>query len=416
MSKKSKLGLLARPAQFLLFLLSGFFPRNNELWVFGAWSGNRLSGNAAAVFRFVDNHKETQVSPVWVSSNAGVRKLLRSEGRTAVHPWSPQGIITCLKAGVYAYDVCGNDINFWLSRGARNVMLRHGTSIKKIGRVIDNPTHHLHRLYHGNIFQRFFLGFLLPWHNTTYDLVIASSKQHAKQASEFYFVAEENIAITGSPRNDILFDQTCSNGKDPAEAWVRECHENGQQVCLYMPTFRDDGTRAFPYPWKKLDEICARQGVNILVRLHPVDRSNAATDDIADLKHLRLHDTHQDPSLLFHKVDCMITDYSSSVYDYILLQKPVIFFCHDLASFRKNSRSLYFDLDQITPGALSETLEHLEASLGDLAAGRLAEQASGARYQNTLELFHKYKDGGSTQRVWKEIRQRFCLSEPRDAD
>lgn len=416
MSKKSKLGFFARPAQFLLYALSGWFPRNPQLWVFGSWGGNRLPGNAAAVFRFAGDQPETSVPPVWVSFDKGVREILRREGRIALHPWSPKGMMICLRAGVFVYDVCGNDVNYWLSRGARNVLLRHGTGIKKVGRAIENPAHHLHQLYHGSLLQRCVYGFLLPWHHTSYDLVIASSEQHAAQATAFFYVDEENVAITGSPRADVLFDGPAEDAQDPALDWIRAGRENGQKICLYMPTFRDDKSPAFPYPWHKFDAICARRGVRMLVRLHPIDRSEATTDDMARLEHLRLHETGQDPTLLFRDIDCLMTDYSSVVYDFMLLEKPVIFFCHDLARFLETSRELYFDLEDVTPGPMPKDLDALEAALSDLSSGRLANQPSGMRYQATLNLFHQFQDGHASKRVWKEIRRRFLTPASIDAD
>ena len=408
MSVLHGLVLLARPVQFLIFFFSGFLPRNPELWVFGAWGGNLMSGNSAAVFKYANNHPGARVRTVWISSSSELRKHLRSEGKAAFHPWSPQGVLACLRAGVYVYDTCGKDVNYWLSRKARNVLLRHGTGIKNIGRAINNPKHHLSRLYRGNLLERSLLRFLLPWHVTTYDLVIASSTQHAVQASEFFFVAKKNIVITGSPRNDILFGSMNSSARDPAAHWMRTCRESGRLVCLYMPTFRDNRTPVFPASWSKLDEICARQGVSVLIRLHPVDRSSSAVEGITQSRHLRLHDAREDPVLLFSDADCMITDYSSVVYDYMMLKNPVIFFQHDKAAFIANSRDFYFDLENVSPGPRPRDLDDLEAALRDLSAGRLAECPSGKRYQDTLARFHHFLDGGSSERVWTEMVQRYC--------
>lgn len=369
-----------------------------------------LSGNSAALLNFVVQHENADVEAVWITQDKAARMRLHSEGKRAYHPWSPQGIWTCLRAGVFVYDVCGKDINYWLSRGSRNVLLRHGTGIKNIGRAIQNPKHHLNRLYHGSFLERLLFRFLLPWHLTTYDLVIASSPQHAAQAAEFFFVSKQNVAITGSPRNDMLFEAVSPEVDDPAVRWMRACREEGRKVCLYMPTFRDSGTPAFPFSWQDLDDICARQGVSVLIRLHPLERSEALIEEIARTRHLHLHDTKQDPALLFGDADCMITDYSSVVYDYMMLKKPVVFFRHDLANFVANSRDLYFDLEEISPGPSPTTLAELEDVLRDLSAGRLTQTALGAQYQDTLERFHRYLDGGSCERVWAEISQRFCPS------
>jgi hypothetical protein len=63
------------------------------------------------------------------------------------------------------YDTIPKDVNFWLSRGASLVLLRHGIGLKKIERAIDSPDHRLFKLFHGNRLQRFVYGLAMPWHS-----------------------------------------------------------------------------------------------------------------------------------------------------------------------------------------------------------------------------------------------------------
>ena len=72
--------------------------------MFGAWGGNLMSGNSAAVFKYANTHPGARVRTVWISSSSELRTHLRSEGKAAFHPWSPQGVLACLRAGVYVYD------------------------------------------------------------------------------------------------------------------------------------------------------------------------------------------------------------------------------------------------------------------------------------------------------------------------
>ena len=399
---------MLRPILYILYFLSGFYSRDSKLWVFGSWSGERLSDNGAALFRYSANSQASSIKPVWISPSKAVVQKVRDEGLTAHHPWSPRGILICLKAGVYVFDVCGKDINYWLSRGARNVLLRHGTGIKKIGRAIDNPSHHLFRLFHGNWIERHVLRFFLPWHNTELDLVIASSKQHAEQARDFFVIKQDNIVITGSPRNDILFSSEATVVEDEAASWIDNSHREGKQVFIYMPTFRDDRRPAFPHSWKKLDSLAGRLGIRILVRLHPVDAAIPSPTQLKQFENLFLHDKNADPYYLFSKIDCLITDYSSVVYDYMLLHRPIIFFCPDLDEFLRNSRSFYFDYLDVTPGPKPRTLEELENTMIKIISSDPETTPLNEAYEKTLRNFHKFQDGHSSERVYQEIFQRFC--------
>ena len=57
-----------------------------------------------------------------------------------------------------------------------------------------------------------------------------------------------------------------------------------------------------------------------------------------------------DPYVFLKLADVLITDYSSIYFDYLLLNRPIIFFAYDLKEYLKDSREMYFDYDEFTPG------------------------------------------------------------------
>ena len=61
-----------RPAQFLLYLVSGLVPRRKNLWVFGSWGGWRYADNAAAFFRFCREHGDGELQLVWISRSRAI--------------------------------------------------------------------------------------------------------------------------------------------------------------------------------------------------------------------------------------------------------------------------------------------------------------------------------------------------------
>ncbi|MEN8261537.1 MAG: CDP-glycerol glycerophosphotransferase family protein, partial [Pseudomonadota bacterium] len=242
--------VLLRPLLFVLYGLSGFWPRNPRLWVFGSWDGQRFTDNGAALFLYCLEHSSLPIHPVWITKAPSIVDDVRSRGGKAYLSWSPQGMLACLRAGIYVFDGYTKDINHWLSRGARRAHLRHGTGIKKIEREIDLPSHRLYQLFHGKPWQRWYWRFLIPWHDTRLDLVFATSEQHAEQAMRFYGVPRERVAITGSPRNDILFSVSQAPiGNQPVRQWIGEQHQSGVKVFLWMPTFRDNKSSVFQESW-----------------------------------------------------------------------------------------------------------------------------------------------------------------------
>src|SRR5215204_3886991 len=173
--------VLLRPLQFALYAVAGLWPRNPERWVFGSWSGRRFSDNAAALFLEVAGDAAGPMA-TWITARRSIRAELLERGLDARLRWSPAGLWTSLRAGVYVYDGYTKDINHWTSHGAITVLLRHGVGMKKVDRGIDVPTHRLFRLFHGSLRQRLFWRAVLPWHAVHPDIALATSEEHAQQA------------------------------------------------------------------------------------------------------------------------------------------------------------------------------------------------------------------------------------------
>lgn len=400
---KLVIGYLLRPLLYCLYFISGFFPRDPRIWAFGSWGGQRFVDNSAALFRYCCDLEGEPIKAAWISPQKSVRQKLRAQGSVAYHPWSLGGVSTCLKAGIYVFDLDRKDINYWLSRGAQCVLLRHGTGIKKIARAIDNPSHHLFRLFYGQWIDRCMMQFFLPWHTAELALVMATSEQHAQQAQMFFEVDRGKVVITGSPRNDIMFLHGPNEVTDNASTWVDKAHREGKRAFVYMPTFRDDKRPAYPYSWVELDKLAGRVRISVLVRMHPVDCARPSVEQIRQLKNVMVHDPNADPYTLFNKFDCLITDYSSVVYDFMLLRKPVIFFCHDLESFQRNSRGFCFDYKEVTPGPRARTLSELEAAIKMFVDTDMKIGPYRDAYEKVLNRFHVFQDGHSSERCYKAI-------------
>jgi CDP-glycerol glycerophosphotransferase (TagB/SpsB family) len=72
-----------------------------------------------------------------------------------------------------------------------------------------------------------------------------------------------------------------------------------------------------------------------------------------------------DPYPLMSYVDVLITDYSSIYIDFLLLDKPIIFFAFDLPHYLEACRDMYFEYEEVTPGKLAINFEQLLVSLDD---------------------------------------------------
>jgi CDP-glycerol glycerophosphotransferase len=91
--------------------------------------------------------------------------------------------------------------------------------------------------------------------------------------------------------------------------------------------------------------------------------------------------------------------------DYLLLNKPVIFFPYDLKEYKEMSRELQFNYNNITPGPKCFNQTELEEEILLCLKGNLDEYKE--KREKMLDLAFKYKDGMSCDRIWSYIRENY---------
>lgn len=167
-----------------------------------------------------------------------------------------------------------------------------------------------------------------------------------------------DVAEYGTPRNDIFF---CDNTSLRARIADMLSLPRERKLCLYAPTFRDDhSTDAY-----KLDADGVIHALHdrfggqwsLLVRLHPNVAPRSATlydydgDTFADVTR------YPDMQELLASVDVLITDYSSSMFDFALSGKPCLQFATDINEYGRG-RGFYFPIDSL-PFPLARNMAEL---------------------------------------------------------
>ncbi|MFI9784817.1 CDP-glycerol glycerophosphotransferase family protein [Kitasatospora sp. NPDC051984] len=229
-----------------------------------------------------------------------------------------------------------------------------------------------------------------------WSLLVAGSRWAApvlRRAFDF----QGTLLETGYPRNDLLF----APDREKTAERVREQLglPEGKQVVLYAPTYRED--RRLPdggYQLNlQLDLEAARAALGddqvLLVRAHEVVRGRlpeAGNGYVWDVS------TYPDMAELLLVADVLVTDYSSSVFDFMNTGRPVLFFTYDLEHYRDNLRGFSLDLENKAPGPLLTTSAEVVAALGNLPEVT-AEYAD--KYAAFREAYCDLDDGGAAGRV-----------------
>lgn len=76
-----------------------------------------------------------------------------------------------------------------------------------------------------------------------------------------------------------------------------------------------------------------------------------------------------DVNILLPHLDILLTDYSSVYFDYLLLDRPIVFTPFDLQEYKNSSRELYEDYEDVTPGIKCKNWKEVEVALSELING-----------------------------------------------
>jgi CDP-glycerol glycerophosphotransferase len=198
------------------------------------------------------------------------------------------------------------------------------------------------------------------------------------------FAYEGQLLEVGYPRNDVLLDPELAARREAEARATLGLTEGQGPVLLLAPTWRDDDFHAvgrFRLDLRvELDRLRAAAGPDavVLVRRHPnvVDAVDVRTvgSGVVDVSE------YPDLADLYLVSDALITDYSSSMFDYALTGKPMLFYVYDLEHYRDQLRGFYFDFESRAPGPLLRTVDELYDAVGDLAG-------SGASYAEPYAAF-----------------------------
>lgn len=232
--------------------------------------------------------------------------------------------------------------------------------------------------------------------HSNYTHCLVASAHAIPYYAEAFGQPPERFVVTGIPRTDIFFD---APRRERAPHRIRERYglPEGKTVLLWAPTFRGDSAYAARYDdtldLEVLADRCADRCV-LLLRLHPFV---ARTVNIpADLTHFAIDvSSHPDINELMFASDVLITDYSSAIFEYALLERPILFFAPDHEAY-ESERGFYIDYAAGVPGPVFTT------------TAELAEHIARADYD--LDQVREFKrrsfdvaDGHASERVVREI-------------
>ena len=262
-----------------------------------------------------------------------------------------------------------NDIPCYRELRTFKVNLFHGLALKKIY-YSSNSVKNFFNKNLKNFLKKKLVGFCYP---EEYNLIVTTNKSHQKIYTKAF--KNKNVKIFFQPRNINLLKYVNKNSFKNSLKKKFNLDIN-KKIILYLPTFRDTDKKGYIHDlYSHISDInyfLKKNNLQFILKKHSFYNINPVDKKIfQNYKNKFFYDFSNKDYLtqeLLAVADILITDYSGIYFDYLLTEKPIIFYCYDYKKYITYNREInfnYFD-NNITPGPKVFNYPELTKSLNYL--------------------------------------------------
>ncbi|MBO7301791.1 MAG: CDP-glycerol glycerophosphotransferase family protein [Bacteroidaceae bacterium] len=334
------------PGNILSFLIRCFVPVQKGVIICWAYNFKQYSCNPKYLSEYIlDNENDYKI--YWVfRSNKYAKRLDKRIEYVKFRSWkyfklinSAEFLITNLRTDPYRI--------YWHKRPEQKyLMLWHGgVALKKIEKDAEK------KLGYGYVVKA-------KIDSKICDLMISGCKNQTTLLQEKFWYSG-NILERGIPRNDIFFntelhkqlrEEICKQYRIPAD----------NRIVLYAPTFRRNRSiKPYNIDWNKvlphIRNLFKNENITVFIRLHPNLINKVDTSPLINNNNIIDATMYHDMQELLCISDMLITDYSSSMFDFTMQGRPCILYATDI---EKYDRGYYFKFDEL-PYPVARTQEEL---------------------------------------------------------
>lgn len=317
-------------------------PINKKRVMFESFLGRNVSGNPKYLYeQMIKDGLDNKYDLIWILNN--IDEPINGSGKKVKR-----------KTLKYYYYMATSKYWIFNCRQADEIIKRkeniylqtwHGTPLKKLAMDMDNVN--MAGQTDINEYKEKFYNNSRRW-----DYLLIQN-DYSREIFKKAFAFNKTI-LNGYPANDILYTE---NNKESIDKIKDKLNiPKNKKIILYAPTWRDDNF------YKKghyrmnieldLDKMQKELGNEyiILLRMHYLITNNINIEKYKGF----VYDYSQgyDIQELYLVSDILITDYSSVMFDYSNLNRPIIFFTYDIEQYRDALRGFYFDFEEEAPGPL----------------------------------------------------------------
>ncbi|GAB0213409.1 teichoic acid biosynthesis protein [Staphylococcus pseudintermedius] len=204
------------------------------------------------------------------------------------------------------------------------------------------------------------------------------------------------ILEIGYPRIDLTINTTANEAR---EYLAEHLNLKKNPIILYCPTWRgknvNDPENSLLNVFEEIKLLNQKLPHQVLVKVHPFVYSKAK--EMPELKPYLVPD-FLDTNQLMPAVDLMITDYSSIFFDFLVTDKPIVFYVPDLDKYQ-NERGVYIDLCAL-PGPVADNIQDVITLVSNESYKDADVQGKYAKFKHN---FVNYENGSVTERLIESV-------------
>ncbi len=370
--------------------------------LFCAYSGRQYACSPKALYLYLKGREEGfKYQFVWALRDPEQFPELAAEKDTTVVRYGSEEFYE--EAARCGYWVFNTRVPTCMQKKEDQVYVQtwHGTPFKKLGFDVE---HYISGADDKKSLRRSYATDAVK-----YDYLLSPSLYYSEKMSSAFHLKELGkegcLLEEGYPRNDRLYT---ASEEDIAKIRESLGISPGEKVVLYAPTWRENALDpksgstygngiAFHLGLdlkRLLDEV--GENTKVLVRTHYFVSDQIRFSDYGG----RLLDVSRYPDIndLYLASDVLLTDYSSVLFDYSILERPIVFYMYDLESYQ-NVRDFYFP-----PSRLPGPVVTKEEELYPVLRQALAEGGDLEKIREFNRVFNPMP-GPSSERVWDAIER-----------
>ncbi|VTU47593.1 CDP-glycerol--glycerophosphate glycerophosphotransferase [Lactobacillus curvatus] [Latilactobacillus sakei] len=309
--------------------------------------------------------------------------------------------------------ILGTHDPYKVSKKQAYIQLWHGVPLKRMGFLAKNIEKSSIEVSHKH------------WGKTV-NYITSSSDTYDTLMSACEGITNDKFIHLGFPRNDFFnIDEAKKTRRRQELERLFEpiIIENKPRILFYLPTFRMEDNNELlsemlkagnifglsDFDQDDFEAVLERENIIIVAKLHPVEEKKVNTEALNKLKHMKIIDgdwlrgNEHDLYEYLAVTDALITDYSSVYFDYLLMNKPLLFLVNDLQNYNTNRGFLLNPYRTFAPGLVAEDWHTFERALIQVFRVNLQDERNRVKeiiYQD------EYLESSASEQIWEQLIQK----------